>query len=181
MNKAKEELKKIMNRKITQKQAYDFFDKLESLELSDIMGVWKGRELYTGHPMEGLLDICKWYGKEFKSTEKVYPLIFKTSKDKLFYCNPGLLPFNTSIQKIPKRLIPMIFNIIRPLIITNKSKARLRMTKYRGVISASMLYDRLPIIDIFRKIDDNTIMGLMDSKLDKSRKGYFFILYKDVL
>lgn len=55
------------------------------------------------------------------------------------------------------------------------------MTKYRGVISASMLYDRLPIIDIFRKIDDNTIMGLMDSKMDKSRKGYFFILYKDVL
>ena len=36
------------------------------------------------------------------------------------------------------------------------------MTEYRGVVSATMIYDSLPIIDIFRKVDDDTVLGAMD-------------------
>ena len=31
--------------------------------------------------------------------------------------------------------------------------ARLRMTEYRGVVSATMIYDSLPLNDVFRKVD----------------------------
>ena len=36
------------------------------------------------------------------------------------------------------------------------------MTEYRGVVSATMCYDDLPIHDVFRLVDDDTVLGLMD-------------------
>ena len=36
---------------------------------------------------------------------------------------------------------------------------------YRGKASASMIYDQKPIIDIFRKIDEDTMLGVMDIKI----------------
>ena len=38
-------------------------------------------------------------------------------------------------------------------------EASLQMVKFRGVISATMIYDGAPIFDHFRKLDDNTVMG----------------------
>jgi len=51
--------------------------------------------------------------------------------------------------------------------------ARLRQIEYRGVVSAAMIYDRLPIIDHFRAIDDDTLMGLMETR---GRRGAAFYL-----
>jgi hypothetical protein len=36
------------------------------------------------------------------------------------------------------------------------------MIEYRGVVTGTMSYDALPINDHFRKIDDNTLLGVMD-------------------
>jgi hypothetical protein len=36
------------------------------------------------------------------------------------------------------------------------------MTEYRDVVSATMIYDSLPINDIFRKVDDDSVLGVMD-------------------
>ena len=47
---------------------------------------------------------------------------------------------------------------------------------YRGKASASMIYDQKPIIDIFRKIDEDTMLGVMDIKNFPSEKSYFFYL-----
>lgn len=52
-------------------------------------------------------------------------------------------------------------------------RARLRNVEYRGVVSAAMIYDRLPIIDHFRAIDDDTLMGLMETR---GRRGAAFYL-----
>ena len=43
-------------------------------------------------------------------------------------------------------------------------EARLREVSFRGVVSAAMVYDRQPIIDYFRRIDEERVMGLMDRK-----------------
>jgi len=48
------------------------------------------------------------------------------------------------------------------------------MAEYRGKISATMIYDQLPINDMFRKLDDNTVMGVMDNKNVKN--PFFFKL-----
>lgn len=42
--------------------------------------------------------------------------------------------------------------------------AQLRMVEYRGVVTATMLYDDHPVLDHFRAIDDDTVLGLMDRK-----------------
>lgn len=42
--------------------------------------------------------------------------------------------------------------------------ARVRAIAYRGVVSAAMVYDTQPIIDHFRLVDDDHVMGAMDAK-----------------
>lgn len=48
------------------------------------------------------------------------------------------------------------------------------MVEYRSRLSAAMVYDQKPIIDHFRRVDDNCVMGAMDMK--GSTEPYFFIL-----
>jgi hypothetical protein len=51
------------------------------------------------------------------------------------------------------------------------------MTTYRGAPSATMIYDQLPIHDVFRKIDENTVFGVMDLK--RMKRPFFFILRRE--
>ncbi len=43
-------------------------------------------------------------------------------------------------------------------------KAALRMVRYRGAVTATMIYDKHPIFDHFRRVDDDTALGVMDRK-----------------
>lgn len=43
-------------------------------------------------------------------------------------------------------------------------KATLRMVGYRGVSTATMIYDRHPIFDHFRRLGDDSVVGVMDRK-----------------
>lgn len=45
-------------------------------------------------------------------------------------------------------------------------KASLRLVHYRGAATATMVYDKHPIFDHFRKIDDDVVLGVMDRKGD---------------
>ncbi len=42
--------------------------------------------------------------------------------------------------------------------------ARLRMVHFRGALTASLIYDRQPIMDYFRKVDENTVIGVGEVK-----------------
>lgn len=64
--------------------------------------------------------------------------------------------------------------LINSLLKTEASQARLRMMDYRGKVSATMIYDYLPINDSFRKVDENTVLGIMDWK--NSSQPFFFVL-----
>jgi hypothetical protein len=77
---------------------------------------------------------------------------------------------------LPLGLIKLLSGLAKPFIQTRRSRARLRMTAYKGKVSATMCYDQLPIHDIFRKVDNQTVMGLMDNKADQ--QAYFFFLRK---
>ena len=66
----------------------------------------------------------------------------------------------------------------RVVVQTDQPKARLRMTAYRGVVSATMIYDSLPINDIFRKVDDDTVLGVMDVRF--TPHPFIFILRREV-
>ena len=53
--------------------------------------------------------------------------------------------------------------------------ARLRELSFRGTSSAGMVYDQQPWIDYFRKIDDDTLVALIDMKGKPVDVGFFML------
>jgi hypothetical protein len=49
--------------------------------------------------------------------------------------------------------------------------------EHRGVMTAAMVYDDLPIIDVFREAAADTLLGLMD--LRGLPQPFFFLLRRD--
>ena len=163
----------------TTEEAFELYDKLETVSMLDIIGRWHGSGFKTNHTMDGALETFHWYGKEFINPENVHPLVFKGWGGKLFIVNPSLMPVGLA-TKIPSTnlgFLAPIFLLFRFLFQTSKSKARVRMLEFRGKSSATMIYDNLPINDVFRKVDDDTLMGCMDFK--KMEQPFFFVLERD--
>ncbi len=162
----------------TAENALYIFDSLEPIEADFMIGTWKGSEFPTGHSMDGLLKLSGWYGKQFVARERVHPLLFYNSdKTELFPVNPHLIPAPI-LNKYPKtKALHRLLLLARPLLQTKAPKARLRMVELRGKTSASLIYDDKPIIDCFRKIDDNRVLGVMD--LRDLPEPFFFMLERD--
>lgn len=161
----------------TTAEALAFFDTLAGVTLDACVGRWRGSGLPTGHPLDGLLEALGWYGKEFVDPETVHPLLFQEHGGQAFALDPGLIPVQ-QILRHPRLMRSHAsrtgFAAARHLLRTTKPKARLRRMEYRGVVSATMIYDALPILDIFREVDQATLLGLMD--LRGMPQPFFFIL-----
>jgi hypothetical protein len=164
----------------TTEEALAFFDQLPAVRSEDILGPWAGRELATGHPMDGLLVASGWYGKRFDGLESVHPLVFQSSPGKFWFAEPRKMPMRAAghvsaglVSVGSQTLSPVLEHVLG----TRKHRARLRNVEHRGVVSAAMVYDNLPIIDVFRWVDDRTLLGVMDQRAMK--QPYFFILERD--
>ena len=156
-------------------EALELFDDLEIVDLDFMMGKWKGKGFHTNHPMDGLLEAIGWYGKEFVSADCVHPLLFSDGNN-IFKVDPNPIAMNLALSmSIPKNdILKPFYSATSKILKTEKSKARVRMMEYRGKIGATMIYDYLPINDIFRKVDENTVLGLMDFK--NMEQPFFFVL-----
>jgi len=161
--------------KATTDEALKLFDELSAVDLAFVMGRWKGTGFHTHHRMDGLLETIGWYGKEFLSPDCVHPLLFSDG-DQIYKVNPNPTAVNLgfSIDLPQKEMFKPLYRTMGKLFKTEESKARVRMMEYRGKLSATMIYDNLPINDIFRKVDDNTLLGLMDWKA--MEHPFFFVL-----
>ena len=162
----------------TTEDAMELFDSLETVDVGFMIGTWKGEGFHTNHPMDGLLEAYHWYGKRFESPEDVHPLVFSTLRGGLANVNPAFLrPSLALMDRVPmpkSAMVGRIFQTLMPFLTTSRSRARLRMTTYRGKSSATMIYDQAAINDPFRKIDQDAVFGVMDMKGMKS--PFFFIL-----
>lgn len=153
------------------------FTRLPGVKLSDMVGRWAGGGLHTGHWLDGLLEHYNWYGKAFDARGNAHPLLFH-GRDNLIAINPRWLPLQ-SLGKtgFARSAIGKAgFKLVRGLIQTERPQARLSLVTYRGVASAAMIYDRLPIIDMFRQVTPTTLLGLMDMK---GEPPFFFTLRRD--
>jgi len=161
----------LSEKKATSEDALLIFDSLESIKPDFMFGEWRGDEIFTGHPMEGNLQRGGWAGKEFKSPEEVSPLVYYANEQRndTFWVDPYVHFKNRS-----EGSKDVFIGTIRDKVETNEYKARLRQIIYRGKIETAMIYDNLPIHDIFKKIDENTVLGVMDYKIIP--QPYFFIL-----
>jgi len=158
-------------------QALAYFDELEPVNVAFMLGSWRGKGFPTGHKMDGLLENYNWYGKTFESSEDVHPLVFKRTNGSTVRLNPIWFPMSAvrRTRLATSGLSRFTFNIATYFLKTGKSRARLRMTEYRGKVSATMVYDQKPINDVFRKVDENRVLGVMDLKA-KGYKPFFFVL-----
>ncbi|MGV9710450.1 DUF4334 domain-containing protein [Gordonia sp. NPDC003424] len=121
---------------------------LATLTPTELFGAWKGGEFVTGHAANGLLDKSGWYGKTFTSRNDVQPLICRDADGNLFS--------NTKL---------------------GKGEASLWSIEFRGEVTASMVYDGQAVIDHFKRVDENTVMGIMNGKAGvvDGRYLYFYL------
>lgn len=165
----------------TAERAQEFFDSLPPVRSEELFGRWHGGEVPTNHPMDGILTVSGWYGKQFDDLDHVHPLLFSDARGDIFAVDPMLAPISMvgrisglADSPVVKRSSPSALAVLKPLIKTAKHRARLRNIEYRGQVSAAMVYDHKAIIDHFRKVDDSTLLGVMD--LRDMAQPYFFTL-----
>jgi hypothetical protein len=157
-----------------------FFDSLPSVPVEEMIGRWRGLELPTGSPLDGLLGAYGWWGKEMVDAETVHPLLV-AGRHGPYPVNPALVPLfllRTRPELAHTAVLRRAANGVRQLARTRRPAARLRVVTHRGVASAAMLYDALPIVDVFRRVSDDVVLGLMDMRgLDVV---FPFVLRRDV-
>ncbi|WP_236865539.1 DUF4334 domain-containing protein [Brevibacterium daeguense] len=98
----------------------------------------------------------------------------------LFAVEPAVIPLQLALR-LPSLVhhpaTAALGRLALPLIRTRRPKARLRMVEYRGVSTATMIYDAQPINDHFRRLDNRTLLGAMDLRgLDSP---FFFLLHRE--
>ncbi|MEV6344052.1 DUF4334 domain-containing protein [Actinoplanes sp. NPDC051851] len=113
-----------------------------------ILGTWAGSEFVTGHSFEGSLARVGWYGKTFASLTDVTPIVCRADDGSL-YANIELA----------------------------KGGASLWSVEFRGETTATMVYDRRPILDHFKPAGEDTLLGVMNGRgvLDGGRHYYFLL------
>lgn len=133
--------------KIPNKKLDDFFASLEPVKMEEMSGEWTGKCFYAGNRTEFFL-------KDF--------VLFKWRGKK--FINPN------NVKALIFSFLGIKFNI-------PGCTAVIRELKFRNKISTSMIYDYLPIIDNFRKIDDDTVMGIAEIK---GKIGAYFYLNRNL-
>lgn len=162
-------------------EALEIFDQLEAVDVEFMLGAWRGSGFPTGHALDGALEVYGWHGKRFDNPEQVHPLIFQTLQGGTISVNPvWALPLVGWLDRwpVPKSAaVGRIFRACLFLFSTSRSCARLRLAHCRGRETATMIYDSLPINDVFRKVDAHTVLGLMD--LNGMKDPFFFVLTRE--
>lgn len=155
------------------------FDSLATVRSDELFGRWRGSEVLTDHPLNGLLGPVGWYGKEFLDQEAVHPLLFQDAQGTIFSVDPRKMPTNLppGILRRGASIGRRLLGLFKGLVSTTLPRARLRNLEYRGKVSATMIYDHLPIMDTFRRVDEDTLLGVMDRR--GFAEPFFFVLRRD--
>ncbi len=66
--------------KVAIEDLHAFFDSLEAIDPSFMLGAWEGGVFNTGHPGEQQLEALRWAGKTFHSENDVDPIISRTAE-----------------------------------------------------------------------------------------------------
>lgn len=147
------------------------FDELKPITTDFLVGSWTGGSFDTGHPVHQQLGGMQWAGKDFRGVDDVDPVM--VLKD-------GARVWESEFGHARVRLLsgPLHTDELRSAKRANQNTyyPQLREVKFRGQVSAAMVYDNLPIIDQFRYVDQDTVMGAMDNKILKDAGTYYFYL-----
>jgi Domain of unknown function (DUF4334)/GXWXG protein len=160
-----------------EREGLAFFDRLEPLMPAEMIGLWQGCGVPSGHPLDGVLENLGWYGKRFHADRHADALLFSTGGRRLAAVDPAGIPLRFALRfsKLgrTKPARNLFFHLIKSLW-AKGPVASLQSLPFRGKTSTAMVYDRQPITDHFRRLDDDRLLGVMI--IDGDPRIYFFIL-----
>lgn len=121
---------------------------LPAVTIDEVIGDWAGGELPSGHPLDGQLGTVGWHGKWLRGRYDVAPMVCRNADGELY----------SNLE-------------------VGKGAASLWNVEFRGEVTASMVYDGQPVIDHFKRVDENTLMGIMNgsTSLVRDKHFYFFL------
>ncbi|GAA4670967.1 DUF4334 domain-containing protein [Gordonia humi] len=122
---------------------------LPPVSVDDVIGDWAGGELPSGHKLDGQLAAVGWHGKWLRGRYDVAPMVCRNADGELY-----------SDLEI------------------GKGAASLWMVEFRGETTASMVYDGQPVIDHFKRVDENTLMGIMNGSTSLVRDDHFYFFLR---
>ena len=159
------------------------FQRLPPVEPREMTGLWTGRGIPSGHPLDGVLENLGWFGKRFSAQMRADALLFRGGEKRLVATDPAWIPLRLALRfhKIGRsRAASNLFSFLLRRLRAKGPVASLKAVPFQGVTSAAMVYDTKPIVDHFRKVDDNRLVGAM--VIEGDERVYFFELerVKDV-
>ncbi len=132
----------------TQEQLAELWEDCAPVRATDVLGDWAGSDFDTDHPVHGLLRTSRWHGKRFVSAREAHPLICRGEDGELF----------SNVE-------------------LGKGLASLWDVEFRGEVTAAMVYDGQPVVDNFKRVDADTLLGVMDGKgVRHAGDWYYFVL-----
>lgn len=160
-----------------QSEKIAWFGSLPPVLPAELTGLWRGKGIPSGHPLDGVLENLQWFGKRFHPDLKADALFFQWWPDRLVPLAPYFFPIRIVIRigafgrtSVARNWFPYASKIAR----ARGTTASLKLRMVDGAETAAMVYDRQPIVDYFRRIDDDQLAGMMVVEGDERR--YFFRL-----
>lgn len=163
----------------SQEAAFEYFDGLDAVQPPELIGLWEGKGIPTGHPLDGVLENLGWFGKRFNADMRADALLFKTGNCRLAPVDPAHIPLRLVLRFSRfgrTKQARNLFTYLQKALWARGPVASLKVLPFRGRTSAAMVYDRQPIIDYLRKIDEERLIGAMSVKGDD--RSYFFLLVR---
>jgi len=72
-----------------QTAAFEQFRSLPPVEPIEIVGLWQGRGIPAGHPLDGVLENLGWFGKRFRADMRADASLFGTRERGLIAIDPA--------------------------------------------------------------------------------------------
>ena len=144
---------------------------------SEMIGLWQGRGITSGHPVDGVLENLGWFGKRFTSELRADALLFRSGQHRLTPIDPARIPLRLALRFHTvgrTRAMKNLFSYLQRGLRAKGPVASLTTMSFHGVTSAAITYDEQPIVDHLRRIDEHRIMGAM--VIEGENRIYFFEL-----
>ena len=78
--------------------ALERFRHLSPVEPHELEGLWKGRGVATGHPLDGVLENLGWFGKRFTADLRADALLFRSGERHVTAVDPSLIPLGLALR-----------------------------------------------------------------------------------
>ncbi|MBB4276342.1 hypothetical protein GGE12_004139 [Rhizobium mongolense] len=162
-----------------QQEMVSWLRSLAPVQPKNMIGLWKGVGLPSGHPLDGVLENLYWFGKRFHADMRADALLFQRWPGRLVAIDPCYIPIGLAIKAAPLGRTAVARKLFLHLHQTLRAKgttASITLQTLEQVESAAMIYDKQPIVDHFRLVSHDELVGMMCVHDDPCR--YFFRLRK---